>query len=87
VNGALKYRSGEEIQKGDYVRFHRNAARIELVASDPNEPEQAWYVKKFGGGVLISDPTVSGRTFISKEDVGEYQDLEFVSRSPKRANE
>jgi hypothetical protein len=31
--------------------------------------------------VLISDPTVSGRTFIPKEQLDEYEDLEFVSRA------
>lgn len=78
----LRYRSGEEIKRGDHVLFHRNPAEVELVASDPNDPEEAWwYMKKFGGGVRILDPTVSGRTFIPKGDLDEYEDLEFVSRT------
>jgi hypothetical protein len=76
----LRYQSGEEIKRGDHVLFHGNPAEVELVACDPNDPEAAWYIKEFGGGVLILDPTVSGRTFISKADLGEYEDLEFVSR-------
>ena len=46
----LRYRSGEEIKKGDRVLFHGNPAEIELVSTDPNDPEQAWHVSEFGGG-------------------------------------
>ena len=40
----LKYRSGEEIRKGDRVLFHGNPAEVELVAVDPNEAEDGWFV-------------------------------------------
>lgn len=76
----LKYRSGEEIRKGDHVRFHGNRADIELVACDSGDPEVVWYLKEFGGGVLILDPLESGRSFIRKDSLDEYEDLEFVSR-------
>jgi hypothetical protein len=75
---ALKYRSGEEIRKGDHVLFHGNPAEVELVACDPNDPEAAWHVQEYGGGVLILDPMVSGRTFIPTDQIDEYEDLEFV---------
>src|ERR1700730_13205777 len=74
-----KYRSGEEIKKGDRVLFHGNPAEIELVAFDPNDPQQAWHVNEFGGGVLVSDPMVSGRTFIPRDQLAEYEDSEFIS--------
>ena len=79
----LRYRTGEEIRKGDHVRFHGNPAEVELVSFDPNDPdpEVAWHMKEFGGGVLILDPMVSGRTFIHAESIPECEDLEFVSRS------
>jgi hypothetical protein len=78
----LKYRSGEEIKKGDRVLFHGNLAEVQLVSCDPNDPdpEVVWHIKEYGGGVLISDPIVSGRTFIPKDQLDEYEDLEFVSR-------
>jgi hypothetical protein len=41
----LKYRSGEEIKKGDRVLFHGNPAEIELVAFDPNDSKHAWHVQ------------------------------------------
>jgi hypothetical protein len=77
----LKYRSGEEIKKGDHVLLHRNPAEVELVAFDPNEPEHASYVQEFGGGAMILDPMVSGRTFITIDQLNDYEDLEFVSRA------
>jgi hypothetical protein len=77
----LKYQSGEEIRKGDRVLFHRNPAEIELVAYDPNDPVASWYIQEFGGGVMVLDPRVSGRTFISSDQIPEEEDLEFVSRA------
>ncbi len=77
----LKYRSGEEIKKGDRVPFHGNPTQIELVAREPGDPESAWYLEEFGGGVLVLDPMVSGRSFIPADQIDEYEDLEFVSRA------
>jgi len=77
----LRYQSGEQIQKGDHVLFHRNPATLELVASALGNEETDWYVQEFGGGVLIRDPMVSGRTFIPADQNAEYEDLEFVSRA------
>jgi hypothetical protein len=79
-NRPLKYRSGEEIQASDHVLFHGNPTGVEFVCL-PNDPNAAatWYARRYGSGVLISDPA-SGRTFISKEQL-EYEDLVFVSRA------
>jgi hypothetical protein len=77
----LKYRSGEEIRKGDHVLFHGNPAQVELVACDPNDPDAAWHIKEHGGGVSVLDPIVSGRTFIPRDQLADYEDLQFVSRS------
>jgi len=77
----LKYQSGEEIKTGDRVLFHREPAAIEFVANDPDDPATNWYVSEFGGGVMIADPRVSGRTFIPASHLDEYEDLEFVSRA------
>jgi len=45
----LKYRSGEEIKKGDRVPFHGNPTQIELVAREPGDPESAWYLEELAG--------------------------------------
>ncbi|MBZ5508966.1 MAG: hypothetical protein LAO78_26195 [Acidobacteriia bacterium] len=76
----LKYQSGEEIKKGDRVMFHGLLGEIELVASDPDDPETSWHMEEFGGGVRIKEP-VSGLTFIPADQIDECEDLEFVSRA------
>jgi hypothetical protein len=81
----LKYRSGEVIKAGDAVRFHGSIAEIGFVATDASDPDPAvaWHVKELGGGVMVFDPSVSGRTFIHADQIDNYEDLEFVSRSRK----
>ncbi len=76
----LKYQSGEEIKKGDRILFHREPGRIELVAVEPGDPETDWYVREYGGGVLLIEQ-VAGRTFIPTDQIDECEDLEFVSRA------
>lgn len=78
---SLKYQSGEEIKKGDRVLFHREPARIELVASEPGDPETDWFIQEYGGGVMILEG--AGRTFITANQLLDYEDLEFVSRADK----
>jgi hypothetical protein len=75
----LKYLSGEEIKKGDRVLFHRGPGQVELVADTLGNLETDWYVKEYGGGVMIID-AVAGRTFIPADQIDEYEDLEFVAR-------
>jgi len=76
---ALFYMSGEEIKKGDKVRFHREPGEIEVVA-DPEiaDPESDWFVKEYGGGVMIAEPKYFGRAFLP--DPRSAEDLEFVAR-------
>jgi len=82
---ALKYQSGEQIVKGDRVFFHGEPGQIELVA-DPlvNDPETEWYVKEYGGGVMVVEPKVFGRAFLSNTEGAE--DLIFVSRSAESSS-
>lgn len=80
----LRYRSGEEIKRGDRVLFHRNSGTVDLVASDLGDSEIDWYMQEFGGSVMILDPSVSGRTFIPAEDIPDNEDLEFISRADSK---
>jgi hypothetical protein len=73
---SLKYESGEEVQAGDQVRYHDEAAKIEFVAK-ADDPGTVWYVEQFGGGCMIFAPSF-GRVFVSKPQ--DDEDLEFVSR-------
>jgi hypothetical protein len=75
----LKYQTGEEIQNGDRILFHREPGRIELVAAKPGDPETDWYTQEYGGVMIIEE--ADGRTFIPADKIEECEDLEFVSRT------
>jgi hypothetical protein len=77
----LKYRTGEEIRKSDHVLFHRGPATVELVASEPDDPETTWHMQEFGGGVMIREPRDPNPSFIPADQIDEYEDLEFVARA------
>jgi len=51
------------------------------VASGADDSNEAWYFTESGGGIMILDPAVSGRTFIQASSLDKYEDLEFVSRA------
>jgi len=80
VSMILKYQTGEETQKGDRILFHCEPGRIELVATEPGDPETDWYIQKYGGGVMIIEEAAC-RTFIPADKIEECEDLEFVSRT------
>jgi hypothetical protein len=74
---ACFYQSGDEIRKGDRILLHGESGEIEFVADAATDPE-GWYVAEHGGGVMILEPKVFGRLFVS--DTQNYEDLELVSR-------
>jgi hypothetical protein len=81
----LRYASGEEIRKGDRVRFHGRQAEIDFSASELADSEHIWFVLRYGGGVMVQDPGVSGRTFIPVDQLKNYEELEFVARAELEA--
>jgi hypothetical protein len=76
----LRYVTGEEICKGDRVRFHGHSAQIEFAAAELSDPEHTCFVRLYGGGVMVNDPAVSGHTFIPVDQLKNYEDLELVDR-------
>jgi hypothetical protein len=72
------YQSGAKIMKGDKVLLHGEPGEIESVVDPATDPED-WFVTEHGGGVLILEPNVFGRLFVS--DTQNYEDLELVSRA------
>jgi hypothetical protein len=80
ISMTLRYQSGEEIRRGDRVRFHGEPGRIELVVTESVSPETEWHMREHGGGIQISEPKRFGLTFIPAAQIEEYEDLEFVSR-------
>jgi hypothetical protein len=74
------YLSGQEIKKGDRVLFHGEPGEIEFVADALiGDPATDWYVKEFGGGVMVIEPKCFGRAFLTQTHTAE--DLVFVSRA------
>ena len=74
-----KCQSGEAIQVGDRVLVHDEPGYIELIC-DPDQDPEDWYVKEFGGGVMVVEPKVFGRIFFERPELADSH-LEFVSRT------
>ena len=75
----MKYKSGEEIRKGDRVLFHGEPGEIEFVAEKlVGDSAVDWNIKENGPGVMIVEPKVFGHAYI--RDTENNEDLEFVSR-------
>ena len=58
---SLQYVTGEEICKGDRVRFHGHDAQIEFAAADLGDPEHSCFVRLYGGGVMVNR-SINSRT-------------------------
>lgn len=80
MSDPLRYLSGEEIRSGDCVWFHGHQALIEFAAAELDDSENGWFVRQYGGGVMVNDPEVSGSTFIPVDQLKNYEDLKFVAR-------
>jgi hypothetical protein len=74
----MKYKSGEEIRKGDKVLFHGAPGKVEFIVDALiGDPAMDWYMKEHGPGVMVAE-VKAGRTFVNNTEAAE--DLEFVSR-------
>jgi hypothetical protein len=74
------YVTGEDARKGDHVTYHGEPGRVDFVAEPSiDDPETAWYVKEFGGGVMILEPKAFGSVFLTEPSSDE--DLILVSRA------
>jgi hypothetical protein len=75
----LRYRSGEEIRKGDRIRFHGEPGEIEFAAETiVGDPFSDWNLTTHGPGVMVLEPKFFGRAYIFETE--ENEDLEFVAR-------
>ena len=76
----LTYNSGEEIQRGDRATYGGNTCVIEVVVDGlTGDPEQDWLFKNHGAGILVVEPKVFGRVYLSAPQAEE--DLLFVARA------
>jgi hypothetical protein len=73
------YQSGQEIKRGDRVTYQSEPAEIEFVVDKlVGDPAMDWYVEEHGGGVMVLEPKVFGRVFLTSTE--DLEDLIFVSR-------
>jgi hypothetical protein len=76
----FRYQTGEEIRKGDRIRYHEDLGEVEFVADLlSGDPESDWYVTEYDGGVGLLVPGSFGRVFLTSTD--DDEDLEFISRA------
>jgi len=75
----MRYKSGEEIRKGDRVLFHGEPGEIEFIVDRlVGDPAMDWYLEQ-GPGVMVLEPKVFERAFI--RDTENTEDLVLVCRS------
>ena len=60
--------------------LHDEPGEVELVLDGETNPED-WPVYEYGRGIMIVEPKVFGRLFLPEQDISNYEDLVFVSRS------
>ena len=78
----LKYQSGEEIRAGDSILYAGNPGTIEFVVTERSgDTAVDWYIDEFGGGIMIHEPKLFGSLFLDITQIGDDEDLEFVSRT------
>lgn len=70
----MNYHSGEEVEKGDLVNVHGEAAEVEAVV----DPECGYYPEPIGAGCILTSSS-SGYIYVSAADQNE--DLKFVARA------
>ena len=76
----MKYKTGEEIRKGDRILFHSEPGQVEFVLEQiSGDPAMDWYIEEQGPGAMVLEPKFFGRVFVS--DPQNVSDLEFVSRT------
>jgi hypothetical protein len=78
------YRSNVEIRAGDRIKYHGDGGQVEFVVTGPTgDPSIDWFLEDSPGGGVGITATGFGRVFLPVEELGEEEDLEFVSRAPE----
>jgi hypothetical protein len=76
----FRYLSGDEVERGDQVRYHGQPAKVEFVVSDrTDDPMVDWYVDEYPGGGFMISADGFGRVFLTLDDIDE--DLEFIAKA------
>lgn len=71
----LRYPTGEDVRKGDRVRYLGEMGFVEFVVA---ENASDWFAEQFAGGGAMINAKVFGRIFLSPTDFDDH--LHFVGR-------
>ena len=73
------YVSGDEVRRGDQVRYHGEPGEVQFVVSERvGDAAMDWYLDEYGGGGLMIFTENFGRVFLTSNDIDES--LQFVER-------
>jgi hypothetical protein len=75
----LRYQSGDDIREGDRVTYGGNPGVVELVAGPSGDETRDWHFRASGPGIMIAEPRVFGRVYLSSPD--DEEDLVLVARA------
>jgi hypothetical protein len=71
------YQSGDEVRRGDRIRYHGEPGEVEFVVTElTGDPQMDWYVREFSGGGIMIKASGFGNVFLPEAD----EHLELVSR-------
>ena len=74
----LRYQSGDDIREGDRVTYGGNPGVVELVVTGPSGDEtRDWHFRASGPGIMIAEPRVFGRVYLSSPD--DEEDLVLIA--------
>ena len=75
----FRYVSGDEVRRGDQVRYHGEPGEVQFVASEKvGDAAMDWYLDEYNGGGFMISAENFGRVFLTSNDIDES--LQFVAR-------
>ena len=79
ATSTLRYTSGDEIRKGDRIRYDGDRGQVVFLATERlGDPAHDWYLDQFPGGGLMIE--VEGNNiFVGVADIDD--ELQLVSRA------
>ncbi len=78
---SFKYQSGEEVRAGDRIVYADDPGEVEFIADSTTAPDD-WYVREYGGGVMIRTAKMGSVFLTTTED---EEDLDLVARGTTQA--
>jgi len=80
---ALRYVSGDEVERGDQVRYHGELGKVEFVVCErTGDLETDWYLDEYSSGGFMISAEGFGRVFLTPGDIDEH--LEVVKKTNTR---